>query len=195
MILSDPKNHDEWIAERRKGIGASEAAAVLGLNPWQSNVDLWRIKTGKKLDEANEENTCLSDRIEELESRPVDVAVADNSHEIENMRKAMIKCDLEWSAKCDKLQEENFSESRKHMQEVSRIKSEYEQKIAEISKSEPTIVVDDKAIFKAYLSTAIDSAKRLLEFIRLQENSENYEFYCDKAQDFFKKIIQEVQND
>lgn len=149
----------------------------------------------KKLDEANEENTCLSDRIEELESRPVDVAVADNSHEIENMRKAMIKCDLEWSAKCDKLQEENFSESRKHMQEVSRIKSEYEQKIAEISKSEPTIVVDDKAIFKAYLSTAIDSAKRLLEFIRLQENSENYEFYCDKAQDFFKKIIQEVQND
>lgn len=149
----------------------------------------------KKLDEANEEKGALSDRIEQLESRPVDVAVADNSHEIENMRKAMIKCDREWSARCDKLQEESFAESRKHIQEVSRIKAEYEQKIAEISKIEPTTVVDDKAIFKAYLSTAIDSAKRLLDFIKSQESSENHEFYCDKTQDFFKKIGQEIQND
>ena len=59
MILSDPKTHDEWIAERRKGIGASEAAAVLGLNPWQSNVDLWKIKTGKKLPEDISEKECI----------------------------------------------------------------------------------------------------------------------------------------
>ena len=40
--------HEEWLAERLKGIGASEASAVVGCNPYMSNVDLWQIKTGRK---------------------------------------------------------------------------------------------------------------------------------------------------
>ena len=36
----------EWLAARRNGIGASEAAAVLGLSPWQSRYALWAEKTG-----------------------------------------------------------------------------------------------------------------------------------------------------
>ena len=39
-------NRQTWLAERRKTIGGSEAAAVVGLNPYQTNVDLWKIKTG-----------------------------------------------------------------------------------------------------------------------------------------------------
>lgn len=42
------KNRDEWLQGRRNYIGGSEAAAVIGLNPWQTNVDLWEIKTGRK---------------------------------------------------------------------------------------------------------------------------------------------------
>lgn len=42
--LSD---RDEWLKERKKRIGGSECAAILGLNPWLTNVDLWRIKTGR----------------------------------------------------------------------------------------------------------------------------------------------------
>lgn len=42
-ILSTRK---EWLEERRKSIGGSEAAAVIGLSPWTSNTDLWDIKTG-----------------------------------------------------------------------------------------------------------------------------------------------------
>lgn len=38
----------EWHAARLKGIGASEASAIVGCNPYMSNVDLWRIKTGRK---------------------------------------------------------------------------------------------------------------------------------------------------
>lgn len=30
------------------GIGGSDAAAALGLNPWRTNLDLWEIKTGRK---------------------------------------------------------------------------------------------------------------------------------------------------
>ena len=38
----------EWHAARLKGIGASEASAIIGCNPYMSNVDLWKIKTGRK---------------------------------------------------------------------------------------------------------------------------------------------------
>lgn len=40
--------HEQWLAERLKGIGASEASAVIGCNPYMSNTDLWQIKTGRK---------------------------------------------------------------------------------------------------------------------------------------------------
>lgn len=39
-------NRAEWLEERKKGIGASEAAAVLGVSPWSSPVDVWARKRG-----------------------------------------------------------------------------------------------------------------------------------------------------
>jgi hypothetical protein len=33
---------DEWIRERKKGIGGSDAASILGMNPYKTNVDLWK---------------------------------------------------------------------------------------------------------------------------------------------------------
>ena len=41
-------NETEWLQARLSGIGASEASAILGHNPYMSNVDLWMIKTGRK---------------------------------------------------------------------------------------------------------------------------------------------------
>ena len=41
-------NEAEWLKERLKGIGASEASAVIGCNPYMNNTDLWRLKTGRK---------------------------------------------------------------------------------------------------------------------------------------------------
>lgn len=41
-----PKNREEWLAERKKGIGGSEASSILGLNPWKSNQRLYDEKTG-----------------------------------------------------------------------------------------------------------------------------------------------------
>lgn len=37
----------EWLAARKNGIGGSDAGAVLGIDPWKSNVDIFRFKTGK----------------------------------------------------------------------------------------------------------------------------------------------------
>lgn len=37
---------DEWM-KARKAIGGSDAAALVGLNPYKTNIDLWREKTGR----------------------------------------------------------------------------------------------------------------------------------------------------
>lgn len=40
------KNHDSWLKNRKKYIGGSDAACILGLNPYKSNLDLYREKIG-----------------------------------------------------------------------------------------------------------------------------------------------------
>lgn len=52
---------DEWLAVRKQGIGSSDAAAAVGLNPYQSSLELWLIKTGRdgglpKIDPHDEES-------------------------------------------------------------------------------------------------------------------------------------------
>lgn len=39
--------HDDWLAERRKGIGGSDAGAIVGLNPYVTPYMLWADKTGR----------------------------------------------------------------------------------------------------------------------------------------------------
>ena len=38
-----PDNYEDWLKDRKEhpSIGASQAASVLGVNPWQSKVDIW----------------------------------------------------------------------------------------------------------------------------------------------------------
>lgn len=46
MILHDPKTREEWLTCRQGGIGGSDAGSVLGLNPYKSNVQLYKEKAG-----------------------------------------------------------------------------------------------------------------------------------------------------
>lgn len=39
-------SREEWLARRMCGIGGSEAAAVCGMSPWMTPVQIWRIKCG-----------------------------------------------------------------------------------------------------------------------------------------------------
>jgi putative phage-type endonuclease len=43
---------DEWLADRRSGIGGSDIAAILGLSPWKTAVDVWLDKTGQSTEDA-----------------------------------------------------------------------------------------------------------------------------------------------
>ena len=41
---------DEWLESRRKGIGGSDASAILGLNPYSSPLAVYLDKIGKSED-------------------------------------------------------------------------------------------------------------------------------------------------
>lgn len=41
-------DRQEWLLKRKLGIGASEASAITGDNPYMSNIDLWEYKVGMK---------------------------------------------------------------------------------------------------------------------------------------------------
>lgn len=45
--ISSIKDREKWLALRRGGIGGSEVAAVLGLSPYRTPVDVWEDKTGR----------------------------------------------------------------------------------------------------------------------------------------------------
>lgn len=143
---------------------------------------------------------ALESTIDELENRPIDVAVADNSHEINNLMDAMKRMDLDWGLKYRELQEETTKEIRDkniaHTEEINQIKAEYEKKISELSvpetvtETETVTVTDTKEIFKAYFSLVIDSTKKLIEFIG-ENPSDAYRKKAIEYFDITKKKLEE----
>lgn len=139
----------------------------------------------------------LEAEIKELESRPIEVAVETDSKEVANLKDAMRRVDLDWSEKYSKLEEDSLKDRRELLQkaeqaekdkqdklsqlreELDRTKAEYEKKLA--GKADITPTQDDKAIFKAYLSTAVDSVTRLVGFVNEHNDSDNYGLFTQKA--------------
>ena len=53
-----PVNRDEWLKQRSKGLGGSDAGAVVDLNPYKSAYTLWAEKTGQ-ISNVVEENEAI----------------------------------------------------------------------------------------------------------------------------------------
>lgn len=151
----------------------------------------------KKVLEMKNKVTQFEAEIKELESRPIEVAVETDSKEVANLKDAMRRVDLDWSEKYSKLEEDSLKDRRELLQkaeqaekdkqdklsqlreELDRTKAEYEKKLA--GKVDTAPVQDDKAIFKAYLSTAVDSVTRLVDFVNEHNDSDNYGLFTQKA--------------
>lgn len=151
----------------------------------------------KKVLEMKNKVTQLEAEIKELESRPIEVAVETDSKEVANLKDTMRRVDLDWSEKYSKLEEDSLKDRRELLQkaeqaekdkqdklsqlreELDRTKAEYEKKLA--GKVDTAPVQDDKAIFKAYLSTAVDSVTRLVDFVNEHNDSDNYGLFTQKA--------------
>ncbi len=141
----------------------------------------------------------LTDQVRELESRPVEVAVPEPSHELQNMQDAMRRINLEheqWSAKMQDDHIKHVQEiNRQHRAETDALRAEYEEKLAAAQASPAeTPEPDSKEIFKAYLANAIDAAKRMVAFLAAHPNdactAQAQKFF---TAEYFNAIKQEVQ--
>jgi len=47
LVSTKDMPRSQWLSIRNQGIGASEAATAIGINPYQSQLELWMIKTGR----------------------------------------------------------------------------------------------------------------------------------------------------
>lgn len=47
LVKTNDLPRDEWLTVRKRGIGSSDAGAAVGLNPYQSPLELWMVKTGR----------------------------------------------------------------------------------------------------------------------------------------------------
>ena len=55
LIPTKGMTRAEWLAERRKSIGGSDAAAIVGLNPYATQYTVWADKTGRLPDKPDSE--------------------------------------------------------------------------------------------------------------------------------------------
>lgn len=72
-----------WLAERRTGIGSSDASAIAGMNPWCSALEVYLTKVGEVTDDGAGEAAAWGNRLEAVvadhfaESTGFDVVVPD----------------------------------------------------------------------------------------------------------------------
>ncbi len=65
-ILTKVEARSAWLAERQKSVGASEAAAAIGVSPWMTPVELWQIKTNRSAPIAENEAMAWGTKLEPI---------------------------------------------------------------------------------------------------------------------------------
>ncbi|MCQ2434701.1 MAG: hypothetical protein MJ062_05640 [Oscillospiraceae bacterium] len=175
---------EESELDRKERDNANEAA-----HRWKNTAQSAQADNQRLEDQVQ----SLTDQVRELESRPVEVAVPEPSHEVQNLQDAMRRMNLEheqWSAK---IQDDHIKQvqeiNRQHRAETDALRAEYEERLASAQAS-PTEAPepDSKEIFKAYLANAIDAAKRMTAFLAAHPN----EACRAQAERFFTAAMKEV---
>lgn len=58
-LIGCVEHSEDWHELRAGGIGSSDAAAVLGMNPWKTNIDLWNEKCGNTVQDDLSDNEAV----------------------------------------------------------------------------------------------------------------------------------------
>lgn len=133
--------------------------------------------------------------VDDLKDRPIDVTYSDaDSHEVENMRKAMDKMDLEWSTKYAEEQERNIKEVQelniKHTAELNQMKAEYEDKIRNVASGSGEDDTQQKSdTYLKMIDAVMDDIEDFLFHINNSTvHAKHVERFIGKAQDFIENI-------
>jgi putative phage-type endonuclease len=65
-LINLKPNTPEWLEERRRGLGASDAPIVMGVSPYKTRRQLWESKLGLRADEGESFITELGHKFEPM---------------------------------------------------------------------------------------------------------------------------------
>lgn len=135
----------------------------------------------------------LEGKVEELESRPIEVAVTDNSEELEKIKKEceakMQEIQEKYSDETSELIGKTAAEKMKFKQEEEKLKAEIndlQKKLEEQPQPVTETIVDHKATAKIYMENIIDSGNRLIGFVKIHSE------FKDKAREIINAILSKV---
>ena len=135
--------------------------------------------------------SSLNRTIEELEARPIEVAVAEPSENVRQLKLTIKNLERTSEEQLDRVQEEHIAAERrlreKHAQELEQMLMEqanaYEKKLAENA--------DDRQVFKAYFTAAFDTFNRMLEFAK---QSADKPFFKEKINNLITTLTTANEN-
>lgn len=74
LAKNSEMSRDEWLIERRKGIGGSDASIILGLNKWKTPFELWLDKTGQvPVSESQSEAAYFGSLLEDIVAKEFEI--------------------------------------------------------------------------------------------------------------------------
>ena len=202
------KKDNSKLDAKLKAEAANAEEARSDLREAQKTLKTESIKTCSERDRANkaleklrskeQEITRLERENEELRSRPVDVAVVDNSAENDRKLSEVIRSLERENMKRNEEMDRQYIEDRRQLEadkerEIAALREEYEKKLAESVKAaepSPEPIDADKLKFKVYLTAAFDSLKRLTDFT--QKNQDDT--YKEKIKQLLNSVLAELED-
>lgn len=136
-------------------------------------------------------NKDLTSKVEELVSRPIEVAVAEPSDNERRLNETIKALERENIKHYDELEAEyrnNEKIVRKQLEDekqeaLRKQKEEYEERLQNVQTADGSS--DDKDVFKAYFSIAYDSFVRMLDFAK---QSQDKEFFKGKVEHLIEAL-------
>ena len=118
--------------------------------------------------------SALNQTIEELEARPIEVAVAEPSDDVRRLKETIRSMEADTARQMERMENEHIADVRqlheRSREETERqlkeLRDQYEQRLAEATAADG----DDKQIFKAYYAAAFDALRRMLDFAGASPN-------------------------
>lgn len=150
-----------------------------------------------QLAEEKNKNFKLTNKVQELESRPIEVAVAEPSDNERRLNETIKALERENIKHYDELEEEyrnNEKIVRKQLEDekqeaLRKQKEEYEERLKNVQTADGSS--DDKDVFKAYFSIAYDSFVRMLDFAK---QSQDKEFFKGKVEHLIEALATQNTN-
>lgn len=150
-----------------------------------------KAEVDRLLTKEQNRNSELEAKIKELESRPIEVAVAEPSDNERRLNETIKALERENIKHYDELEAEyrnNEKIVRKQLEDekqeaLRKQKEEYEERLQNVQTDDGSS--DDKDVFKAYFSIAYDSFVRMLDFAK---QSQDKEFFKGKVEHLIEAL-------